>query len=260
MLLITVRLWFLCLQSKNENGSVLSACFDRYRQTDLLILVILLFGLSWQGSVSSRQEEPQSVFFFHFFSGNVKKKKKTNKFNVLRRISKRSDQSWHGIRNLGQSKLSINDTYFFFQKEGERNKKNNNKKLRWNEETLSWCVVCCCVISEPRRRFLSIDCSCGSEFNWDRKKRGDLSLVRTERLSQWGGNESNLKINDERKSNRGLHISSHRGCPCSHRRFSLLAELKEEIQRSKYQNWKGYRYSYIYLLLFFWFFLVKVFF
>jgi len=73
--------------------------------------------------VSSRQEEPQSVFFFHFFSGNVKKKKKTNKFNVLRRISKRSDQSWHGIRNLGQSKLSINDTYFFFKKKEKGTKK-----------------------------------------------------------------------------------------------------------------------------------------
>jgi len=39
-----------------------------------------------------------------------KKKKQTKKFNVQRRIRERSDQSWHGIRNLGQSKLSINDT------------------------------------------------------------------------------------------------------------------------------------------------------
>jgi len=165
-------------------------------------------------------------------------------------------------------------------------KKNCKKKknLRWNEETLSWCVVCCCVISEPKKRFLlSIDCGCRSEFNWDRMKRDDLSLVWTERFSQWGGggaaagNELNLKIREVCTSAHIEGVLVHIGG------FFFLKILKltfwiegrsTKVEKSKLERWPfflvfiyfffSFGFFWWKLLLFFfckrnkyWFFFVK---
>jgi len=64
---------------------------------------------------------------------------------------------------------------------------------------------------------------------------------------RWGGGGGGgggkwIKLKDKR----GLHISSHRGCPCSHRRFFFLKILKltfwiegrsTKVEKSKLERW-----------------------
>lgn len=77
-----------------------------------------------------------------------------------------------------------------------------------------------------------------------------------------GGGGKWIKLKDKR----GLHISSHRGCPCSHRRFFFSQNFevnflnwRKKYKGRKIKTGKMTVFSCIYLLfLFFWVLLVKV--